>query len=162
MDTSQKPDGSAGLADGHQSNTKRQLVGGAGSKDEYQPDIATPPADQADKTIRDKVLEVAADYLKVDSLIITFTSLFLGAPSTTTLIYSGKVPSAGNPFYHYLLTFETMGSNIVAYFKEADEWLGHWQMTVPEEQIQVYVRKPTSKLNQILQNTAFTLSLIHI
>jgi hypothetical protein len=65
-------------------------------------------------------------------------------------------PSPSNPFYRADMTLALAAQNIVAYFREAADWLNFWYISTSAPMIIDISRKPASTLNRIFNHLMWT------
>lgn len=65
-------------------------------------------------------------------------------------------PSPSNPFYRPDMTLALAAKTIVAYFREATDWLNFWHISAPATMLVDMSRKPASTLNRIFNHFAWT------
>jgi hypothetical protein len=71
-------------------------------------------------------------------------------------------PSPSNPFYRSEMTLGHAARNIVAYFREAADWLTFWHISTSSPILLDMSRKPASTLNQIFNHLAWTAEFLRL
>jgi hypothetical protein len=69
-------------------------------------------------------------------------------------------PSPANPFYRSDMTLALAAQNIVAYFREAADWLNFWHISTSAPMLLEISRKPASTLNRIVSHLMWTAELL--
>ena len=112
----------------------------------------------ASATTSDKALANALRGITISKADTTATTI----PELRTQLPTVVKPSPANPFYRSDMTLGLAAQNIVAYFREAADWLNFWHISTSASVLLEMSRKSASIINRIFTHLVWTAEFLRL